>query len=395
MRSVRAGTPVLLVDNGDVNRGYGRQPELKYETAMKAMAEMGYAAANVGEQDLILGVDYLKYVSDFTGVPLVSANITAPDGNVHFEPYAVHEVNVAGRAVQTAIVGIISTDFKGEIEEVSPECVVEEYESRLEQLLDELKAEADLFILLAHMGEPEARLVAKRFPQFAMLIVSHSGEDPNIAPDYAGDAPVLFAGTKGMHVGVARFRLEDDAPTFTGYTAEKLEASVGEARRMLVLLDEYQQMVRAENLLGSYPRSVYGSVEFTGNKSCGRCHSLSTFRFRKDKHAHAFDSITEKGHEYDPECVRCHTVGFGYVSGFITPEKTPELKHVGCEDCHGPGSLHVEDPRRHRYDEVTRETCETCHNPDNSPKFVYEEYLEKIKHNSFFLCSAKICHWFD
>ncbi len=49
-------------------------------------------------------------------------------------------------------------------------------------------------------------------------------------------------------------------------------------------------------------------------KSCKKCHSLSTLRYGMEKHAHAFDSIVKKKHEYDPECVRCHTVGFSPVS---------------------------------------------------------------------------------
>jgi hypothetical protein len=164
---------------------------------------------------------------------------------------------------------------------------------------------------------------------------------------------------------------------------------------MLALLEDYQQMVRAERLLEAFPRSEYGEAEFTGNKDCTRCHSLPSFRFRKEKHAHAFEPIVEKEHEYDPECVRCHTVGFGYTSGFISPDITPELKHVGCEDCHGPGSKHLEEPLEGEYGEVKRETCESCHNPANSPKFVYEEYVKKINHNTIFLCSARVCHWLD
>jgi hypothetical protein len=47
----------------------------------------------------------------------------------------------------------------------------------------------------------------------------------------------------------------------------------------------------------------------------------------------------------DPECVVCHTVGFGYNTGYKNASKTPHLSHVGCESCHGPGSGHAADPR--------------------------------------------------
>ena len=48
---------------------------------------------------------------------------------------------------------------------------------------------------------------------------------------------------------------------------------------------------------------------------------------------------------FDPECVVCHSVGFEYQSGFVDEKKTPLLKHVGCENCHGPGSGHVDAPK--------------------------------------------------
>ena len=113
---------------------------------------------------------------------------------------------------------------------------------------------------------------------------------------------------------------------------------------MLALLEDYQQMLKAENLLEDYPRVEHSHATYTGNESCVRCHSLSTYRYRNDKHAHAFDVIAARKEEYDPECVQCHTVGFGYKSGFISIDKTPNLVDVGCEDCHGPGSKHVENP---------------------------------------------------
>src|SRR5439155_10166852 len=64
------------------------------------------------------------------------------------------------------------------------------------------------------------------------------------------------------------------------------------------------------------------------------------------KHSHAYDSLVKlavkpMNRQYDPECVRCHTVGFGYVSGFVDGTRTKHLTDVGCENCHGPGSLHA------------------------------------------------------
>ena len=52
---------------------------------------------------------------------------------------------------------------------------------------------------------------------------------------------------------------------------------------------------------------------------------------------------------------------------------------MGCESCHGPGSLHVENPSP---DTITgkpgEKVCVTCHNPENSPHFDFATYLPRV-----------------
>lgn len=362
---------------------------------MKAMREIGYAAANVGEKDLQLGPDYLKYVSDFTGVPLISANIIDDAGAPVFQQFALANSEAPSGDITAAIIGVISTEFKEEIESLSPDLAVEGYDLILQGLVEELRAKSDILILLAHAGEDEAGAIAERFPEIDLIIASHVGDDPMPVPLGAGDAPIVFAGTKGMHAGVATMALGKESARLDSYSVKKLDGEIADSPRILTLLEDYQRMLRTEKLLENFPRIAHEEAEFVGSEACRRCHSLSSHRFGKGEHAHGFDSLVEKGHDYDPECVSCHTVGFGYNSGFISPDATPELKHIGCEDCHGPGAKHVEKPTEADYGEVAKTTCEACHNPENSPGFVYDEKIEKIRHDSIFLCSARICHWLD
>src|SRR5262249_2244015 len=48
--------------------------------------------------------------------------------------------------------------------------------------------------------------------------------------------------------------------------------------------------------------------------------------------------------QYDGECLVCHTIGFDQKSGWLDKNKPKFLGGVGCESCHGPCSMHVEDP---------------------------------------------------
>jgi len=87
------------------------------------------------------------------------------------------------------------------------------------------------------------------------------------------------------------------------------------------------------------------------------------------------------GSELDPECVGCHVVGLKYESGFVSVQETGDLKDVGCEACHGPGSEHIKSLGKA---ETTgpKQECVECHTPDNSGNYAGNEklYFEKIIH---------------
>jgi hypothetical protein len=99
------------------------------------------------------------------------------------------------------------------------------------------------------------------------------------------------------------------------------------------------------------------------------------------RHAGAFATLEKVNSEYDPECVICHVIGMQYQTGYISPTKTPELKDVGCENCHGPGSEHV---RSLGAAETAGpiSTCTDCHTVEQSADYAghKDEYYQKTIH---------------
>jgi hypothetical protein len=118
---------------------------------------------------------------------------------------------------------------------------------------------------------------------------------------------------------------------------------------------------------------------YLGVAGCAKCHQVFVESWEKTRHARAFADLEKAGKASDPECVVCHSVGYGEPGGFFNIDTTPELANVQCEECHGLDREHINDFSRPMMP-VTEDVCLKCHTTENSPDFDYPVYLEKIKH---------------
>ena len=146
-------------------------------------------------------------------------------------------------------------------------------------------------------------------------------------------------------------------------------------------------MVKSANLIEQNPRfTLPDNLKYAGSKSCSSadCHLIQWVIWSENLHSHAYATLEEVGSQYDPECIVCHVVGYKYVSGFKSAEKTPELENVGCEYCHGPGSAHNKSPYENKMTPIPDKIklCLQCHTPEHSGDFAgnEEEKIEIIKH---------------
>ncbi len=117
------------------------------------------------------------------------------------------------------------------------------------------------------------------------------------------------------------------------------------------------------------------SATYIGSKKCKICHLKEHKTWSKTKHADNFKDLLES-EQKDPDCLKCHTTGYGKPGGFVSLEKTPKMISTGCESCHGPGSAHAEvskdAPDSGEWDKkigkVPQNACVACHNPHVNQK---------------------------
>jgi hypothetical protein len=159
--------------------------------------------------------------------------------------------------------------------------------------------------------------------------------------------------------------------------------------------------------------------EYVGSRACRRCHLREYRSWQNSAHANIF-TLLEPGMRPEAKrkvnlqpdvdyrtnelCLQCHTVGYGTPSGFKSLEETPDLTGVGCETCHGPGSIYIQDGVMgndnldHSFEEVFAagliypvpdEVCRQCHtnpatpfNPELFPEYAFTYDRETVEAGS-------------
>jgi hypothetical protein len=127
------------------------------------------------------------------------------------------------------------------------------------------------------------------------------------------------------------------------------------------------------------PAGAPRDYRIAGSASCLSCHSESAVVWIHSLHSVAGKTLEPRHFEADPDCLRCHTTGYGLPGGFISPRTTAQLYGVGCESCHGPSQAHVVDPRIHT-PYLAFDQCILCHDQENSPAFNRSVYWQRIVH---------------
>jgi hypothetical protein len=165
-----------------------------------------------------------------------------------------------------------------------------------------------------------------------------------------------------------------------------VEATLPEDPAVRQIIADYDRDVARLNLTWakehgqSCPPPGRGEPAFVGNEACRSCHTAPFAVYEKTGHAHAYATLESVSKQYRLDCVGCHVIGFQQAGGVCRVDQVEGRQNVGCESCHGPGSIHVADGARKS---VVRprpgpHVCVGCHTPENSIHFDFAKYLPRV-----------------
>jgi hypothetical protein len=105
-----------------------------------------------------------------------------------------------------------------------------------------------------------------------------------------------------------------------------------------------------------------GEGKYAGVDKCRMCHPDVYNGWSKTAHATSFDLLVNVGQEKNPECLPCHTTGYG-KNGYADEATTPGLHGTTCEACHGSGADHADNmgDKTKIVRTPSAEACAACH----------------------------------
>jgi hypothetical protein len=130
------------------------------------------------------------------------------------------------------------------------------------------------------------------------------------------------------------------------------------------------------------PPPAKGQAGYVGNAACEDCHDEAVKFWQKTRHAGAWKTLVDRGQQFDYDCIGCHVTGWNEKGGSNLAHNDT-LRDVGCETCHGPGSIHVakggeEKPAAIKLAPVPELCATQCHTKEHSDTFALDAYMRDV-----------------
>lgn len=250
MRSER--DDVLILDAGDSVSGTPVSTLFKGVPIFEVMSRMGYDIGLLGNHEFDYGWKQISKFMATANFPLLNANAFDPQGNPLGDgSYRILEIN----GIRIGIFGLITAETPYIIiPQGNQGLVFDPPEKYLQKIVDQLRPDTDLIILLSHIGYEEDLEIARDINGIDIIIGGHSHTlvDPPVkVTTGAGNTWVAQAHAYGTHVGQIEIRVDIDDDRITEFKGRLIPA------KQLPLAD-----VEVKSLIDQWEQRVSKQVDF-------------------------------------------------------------------------------------------------------------------------------------
>ena len=357
-------TDYILVDSGNFTDIKHDLDRTRNDYYARSFAALGYSVVGLSDKDLTRPNSELQILD--AKELFVLTNVVSSDGKKIF--------NISKTSSGLEFISLISpsSNVHKDWKVLNPEQSIVDFQAGDRNL-----------VLFSSLSQKELVPVISKLKQRLILVVANqsTGDFRKVE-----GVPVIFPGEKGKMV--KKFSLKDG-----NYTSLAVLDTYDEDSKLKEIVDQFYQKVSNDPELQKGHEKLFeedphdklvteGKNRYVGSENCKTCHEAEYKQWKSTSHAKAFDILLEKKRDFVPACVVCHSVGFGYESGYEISKRQKWLKGVGCESCHGAGLNHVRNPGKSNIAKtVDQGRCMSCHNAEHSPGFNYTAFTPLVNHS--------------
>lgn len=399
----------FTVDAGSFSGGNTGYDRFTAGWILRSYVLIGYDVVNLGIRETVIPISQLREWDGITQGMLISANLHDEYDLPVTRPSLVREVD----GIKIGVTGITSEGLHPSGATEIP-IVIDPVAPLLEVLSEFDEEDVDLVILLADMQDDDLHNVLSQVPGFDLVIQGRDFKagDPATATVLADGARIVKIGGFGKYLGRIRLDLNEQIEIVRDEVIQvSIETSLPAMSEITELLTQFRIELREKRVefLGdpSNPFQRSQSPEmvdilsgYTGQGFCVSCHRVYGFEPEVTRHSTAWNILDDEN-KTNPDCLQCHTTGYGVPTGMDDPFRDSHLQGVTCEACHGPAAEHVRE--RTSIDkeidpssmipyvdstgipfsrEVPAEVCLACHTEEWSPEFDYDTWVERVRHDT-------------
>lgn len=237
VKRLRAACPSLLLAAGDMIQGDNWANLFQGASVIELMNAMGFDAMVVGNHEFDFGQEVLKERIRQAAFPVLGANVQGVPG---LKPYVVKKAG----GVRVAILGVVTPDTPqathprnvAGLTFTDPVAAVREYLPRLRQ-------EADLVVVLSHLGYAEDRKLAQAVPGIDVIVGGHSHTRLE-RPEQVNGTWIVQAYEHGKFLGVLDLTVRRGRVAAARGWLVPVGPGLGPADpKILALVKKYQQRV--------------------------------------------------------------------------------------------------------------------------------------------------------
>ena len=372
----------LIVDAGDFSSITGTVGPPKSAFLYKMMGRLGYDAIAFGERELKFGHGHFTDANT-DGPPVIMTNVTHKQDGIRMPPEETIMIKEIGN-VRIGLFSLLDLAMMKTVSDVVPEYDLDDPFEKAEEVLARFnEMNVDVTVLLSQLERANTDSLLKAFPQIDVAVIGNRKAYKRVKDD-DHPAVVVHPGRRGQMLTQCKFLVDPAGNIIEPETTDHVVADeIVPDPAILSLVNEVKSEIdkaqREERLARQLEHQRRQQTDrFLGSEVCARCHEPEHETWTDGPHAGAFESLVALGMDASPECLECHTVGFGENTGYENPKVKPDLSGVQCESCHSMGSQH--NMARDDREKVGVEACVGCHDEDNSPDFEFASYMAKIKH---------------